>query len=128
MNEIVLKVKALKAFQKDKPGKQFNSNDFANVVNLKHGTDENTRYLRQWEKRKGIKAKGCANLNCDNHKSYDALQGAHVKIVGDADGRWYITPLCHVCNSADNKNLMAVYKEDLELFTVIKDIELCDGQ
>lgn len=31
-----------------------------NVKNIHHGTDEETKYIRQWEEYKGRKAKGCA--------------------------------------------------------------------
>ena len=124
MNEIVLKKKAFEAYMKDNPEKSSIEDDVVNVINIQHGTDEGTQYVHQWEQNKGRKAKGCANLNCDNHYSYDALQGAHVMIHGGKDRRWYITPLCHVCNRADNYDLMPVYREDLGLYTDIKDIEL----
>lgn len=93
-----------------------------NVINLHHGTDEGTRYVRQWEAYKSREAKGCANINCNNHPSYDAMQGAHVRITDGDDDRWYITPLCHACNSDSNDEKMVVYKEDLALYNDIKDI------
>ena len=44
-----------------------------NVKNIHHGTDEGTKYIRQWEEYKDRKAKGCANIGCENHNAYDAL-------------------------------------------------------
>lgn len=93
-----------------------------NVKNIHHGTDEGTKYIRQWEEYKDRKAKGCANIGCENHNAYDALEGGHVKKVGCCDDSWYITPLCHSCNSATNDDEMTVHEDDLALYNEIKDL------
>ena len=93
-----------------------------NVKNIHHGTDEETKYIRQWEEYKGRKAKGCANIGCVNHNAYDALEGGHVKKVGCDDDSWYRTPLCHSCNSATNDDEMTVHEDDLAPFNEIKDL------
>lgn len=93
-----------------------------NVKNIHHGTDEGSKYIRQWEEYKGRKAKGCANIRCANHNAYEALEGAHVKKVGSDDGSWYITPLCHSCNSSTNDDDMTVYEDDLAPYEKIKDL------
>lgn len=95
--------------------------DMVNVKNINHGTDQNTNYINQWETYMDKTLCGCANINCKNHDSYDALVGGHVKIIGSTDNRWYITPLCHSCNGKDEFE-MAVYKEDLALLTEIKNL------
>jgi len=123
MNEIKFIKRGLVEFLK---GRQNNTSldDVVNVINLHHKPNEGSKYVRQWELYKSRTLRGCANLNCPNHSEYSALVGAHVKIVGEDDGRWYITPLCHVCNSDDNNEEMTVYKKDLALYTEIKDIEV----
>lgn len=68
-------------------------------------------------------AKGCANLNCDNHQKCDSLVGAHLKIEGE-EKTWYITPLCHSCNSDDNDDPMPVRKEVLAPYVEVKDLEV----
>lgn len=93
-----------------------------NIKNIHHGTDDGTKYIRQWEEYKGRKAKGCANIGCENHSAYDALEGGHVKKVGCGDDSWYITPLCHSCNSATNDDDMTVHEDDLALYNEIKDL------
>lgn len=93
-----------------------------NVKNIHHGTDEESKYIRQWEKYKGRKAKGCANTSCENHNAYNALEGAHVKKVGCGDDTWYITPLCHSCNSSTNDDEMMVHEDDLAPYKEIKDL------
>ena len=93
-----------------------------NVKNIHHGTDESSNYIRQWEEYKARKAKGCANTRCSNHNSYDALEGGHVKKVGCGDDSWYITPLCHICNSSTNDEEMVVYEDDLAPYNEIKDL------
>lgn len=93
-----------------------------NIKNIHHGTDEGTKYIRQWEKYKERKAKGCANIGCENHNNYDALEGGHVKKVGCDDDSWYVIPLCHVCNSATNDDEMTVHEYDLALYNEIKDL------
>ena len=123
MKEIKFRKKGLVEYLKEKKN-EANLDDVVNVINLHHKPDEGSKYVSQWESFKGRKLKGCANLNCPNHKEYDALVGAHVKIVGEDDGRWYITPLCHVCNSDENDDEMTVYREDLALYTEIMDIEV----
>ena len=119
MGEIIFIKKGLDVYLKESLIKDFD--DVVNVINIDHGTDANTKYIRQWEAYKSRKLKGCANLNCDNHKKHDALVGGHVKIKGSNDNRWYITPLCHSCNAQDGLE-MVVYKEDLALYTEIKDL------
>lgn len=82
------------------------------VKNLHHGTDEESKYIHQWEDYKGRMADDCANLDCPNYMARKALVGAHVKKVGN-DRHWYIVPLCHVCNSDDNDDEMRVREIDL---------------
>lgn len=94
-----------------------------NVINIHHKQENATRYLRQWEAYMGRKADGCANLDCDNHQKCDSLVGAHVKIEGN-ENTWYITPLCHVCNSDDNNAPMPVKKEDLGPYEDVKEISV----
>ena len=123
MKNIVFRKRGLAEYLKEnKNGASID--DVVNVINLHHKPDEGTRYVRQWETFKERELKGCANINCPNHYSNEALVGAHVKKVGENDGHWYITPLCHECNSDDNDGEMTVYKDDLALYTEIKDIEL----
>lgn len=123
MKSIVFRKKGLDTYMKEKLNAD-SLDDVVNVINLHHKPDEGSKFVQQWEKHKGRTLRGCANLNCLNHSEYDTLVGAHVKMVGEDDGRWYITPLCHVCNSDDNDDEMAVYKEDLALYTEIKDIKV----
>lgn len=122
MNCIKFRKKSLEAFIKES-GAKANLDNVVNVINLHHKKEKGTRYLRQWEKSMGRKANGCANIDCDNHQECDSLVGAHVKIVG-GDNTWYITPLCHVCNSDDNNDSMPVKKEDLAPYEDVKDIEV----
>lgn len=117
---VAFKKKGFNAYLKEQ--QKIDIDNVVNVINLHHGTDEGTRYVRQWEAYKCRKAEGCANINCENHQSYDALQGAHVKLADGDDDHWYITPLCHSCNSDANNDKMVVYKEDLALYNDIKDI------
>lgn len=49
--------------------------------------------------------------------------GAHVKIKGN-ENTWYITPLCHVCNSYDNNDPMPVRKEYLAPYAEVKEISV----
>lgn len=120
MSDIKFRMKSLESYIKESGGK-VNLDDVVNVINIHHKKENGTRYLRQWEAYMGRKAKGCANLDCDNHQKCDSLVGAHVKIEGD-ERTWYITPLCHVCNSDDNNDPMPVRKEDLALYMDVKDI------
>ena len=120
MKVIKCRKKGLEEYLKEKISGT-NLDDVVKVKNLHHKADEGSKYVRQWESFKRRKLKGCANLNCPNHQQYDDLVGAHVIIVGD-DDCWYITPLCHVCNSDDNDEEMSVSKEDLGLYTEIKDL------
>lgn len=122
MNSIKFRKKSLEAFIKECGGKA-NLDNVVNVINLHHKKENGTRYLRQWEKYMGLKANGCANFDCDNHQKCNSLVGAHVKIEG-SDNTWYITPLCHVCNSDDNNDTMPVRKEDLAPNEDVKDIEV----
>ncbi len=123
MKSIVFKKKGLETYLKKHQEKDVNSDDTENVVNIHHKKETGTRYLLQWESYKKRNAKGCANLDCENHKNCDSLVGAHVKIEGDKN-TWYITPLCHMCNSDDNDEPMPVYKEDLAPYIDVKDIEV----
>ena len=121
MGEIIFRKKGLDEYLNE--SLENNLDDVVNVINVNHGTDDNTNYIAQWEIYKDRDRKGCANLNCNNYKGCDALVGGHVKIKGSDDGRWYITPLCHSCNAQDGLE-MVVYKKDLALYTEIKDIPL----
>ena len=61
------------------------------VRNLPHGTDENSKYIRQWESIEGREAKGCSNYLCKNDEEKPALVGAHVIKDGrKVDKNWYI--------------------------------------
>lgn len=120
MSDIKFRMKSLVEYIKESGG---SLDGVVNVINIHHKKENGTRYLRQWEIYMGRKAKGCANLDCDNHKKYDSLVGAHVKIEGN-DNTWYITPLCHACNSDDNNDLMPVRKEDLAPYEEVKKIEV----
>ena len=91
------------------------------VKNIDHGTDDNTDYVGAWEGIKGS-ALGCSNLDCSNEDDNPALVGGHVKKVDTDDNSWYITPLCHKCNAATNKDTMRVYEDRLVAYNVIKDI------
>ena len=115
MNIIKFTKRGFITFLKEKK----NLKEVVTVKNINHGTDQNTNYINQWETYTGKSLCGCANINCENHASYDALVGGHVKIMGDTDNRWYITPLCHSCNGKDEFE-MVVYKENLALLTEIK--------
>ena len=121
MKEIVFRKKGLDTYMKEKPN-DLTLDDVVNVINLHHKPDEGSKFVRQWEVYKSKTLRGCANLNCKNHQEYKALVGAHVKIVGEDNGHWYITPLCHVCNSDDNDDVMTVYKEDLASCADVKAI------
>lgn len=92
------------------------------VRNLHHGTDENSKYLRQWESLEGREAKGCSNYLCKNDEEKPALVGAHVIKAGrKEDKNWYIVPLCHKCNSDDFKGSILVRKADLALYKEVKE-------
>lgn len=121
MSEIKFRKKSLETFIKECEGK-IDFGDVVNVINIHHEKEYGTRYLRQWEAYMVSKATGCANLDCDNHQKCDSLVGAHVKIEGK-ENTWYITPLCHVCNSDDNNDPMPVRKEDLAPYAEVKDVE-----
>lgn len=123
MKGIVFRKKGLDTYMREKLNGA-TLDEVVNVINLHHKPDEGSKFVHQWAAYKGRSLKGCANLNCPNHGECSALVGAHVKMVGEDDGRWYITPLCHVCNSDDNNEEMTVYKKDLALYTEIKDIEV----
>lgn len=91
------------------------------VKNLHHGTDESSKYIRQWEAATGRKATRCCNLLCENEEDNPKLVGAHViKCGNDVDKNWYIVPLCHKCNSDDNDEEMEVYESNLVLYQEIK--------
>lgn len=98
--------------------------DLVKVKNLHHDTDENSRYIRQWELDKQRKAIKCANLGCKNKTKNPALVGAHVFKVDDNDDRWYICPLCHQCNDDENDDIMVVHESDLALYKEIKEIKI----
>lgn len=84
------------------------------VKNLNHQPDENSTLLQDWEEVTGRTATYCANLNCPNRQVHPALVGGHVYKVGDdTDDNWYITPLCHMCNSQFNVDEMEVYERNL---------------
>lgn len=84
------------------------------VKNIDHEPDENSTLLADWETVKGHEAYRCSNLNCPNEKDDPALVGAHVcKVGNDTDDNWYITPMCHKCNSSHNKEAMTVYEHNL---------------
>lgn len=115
-------VKKIDDFLKERLGREVAESVINNIKkivlikNLHHGTDENSSYLKQWEEEKGVKAERCANLDCENTEPNPALVGAHV-IKGDKkDGRWYICPLCHKCNSDNNNDLMRASELDLILY------------
>lgn len=92
------------------------------VKNLHHGTDEYSKYLRQWESLEEREAKRCSNYFCKNEVENPALVGAHVIKAGrNADKNWYIVPLCHKCNSDDYKDPICVRKEDLALYKEVKE-------
>lgn len=92
------------------------------VKNLHHGTDEGSKYLRQWESLKGREATGCSNFVCKNNEKNPALVGAHVIKVGSKeDKNWYIVPLCHKCNSDDFDETILVRKDDLALYKEVKE-------
>ncbi len=122
MSEIKFRKKSLEAFIKECEGK-IDLSDVVNVINIHHEKENGTRYLRQWEAYMGRKAKGCANIDCYNHQKCNSLVGAHVKIEGN-ENTWYITPLCHVCNSDENNAPMPVRKEDLGPYEEVKKIEV----
>lgn len=96
------------------------------VKNLHHGTDEGSRYIRQWEvyKKKKNTHTRCANLGCKNEEKNPALVGAHVIKVDSSDNAWYICPLCHKCNDDNNDDIMTVYGSDLAPFAAVKNIPL----
>lgn len=122
MSEIKFRKQSLEAFIKECEGK-IDLSDVVNVINIHHEKENGTRYIHQWEVYMGRKAKGCANIDCDNHQKCNSLVGAHVKIEGN-ENTWYITPLCHVCNSDDNNAPMPVRKEDLAPYEEVKKIEV----
>ena len=122
MSEIKFRKKSLEAFIKECEGK-IDLSDVVNVINIHHKQENATRYLRQWEAYMGRKAKGCANIDCDNHQKCNSLVCAHVKIEGN-ENTWYITPLCHVCNSDDNNDPMPVRKEYLAPYAEVKEMEV----
>ena len=122
MKSIVFRKKSLEAYIKECERKM-DLDEIVNVINIHHKKENGTRYLRQWEAYKGRKATGCANLDCDNHQKCNSLVGAHVKIEGN-ENTWYITPLCHKCNSDDNNDPMPVKKEDLGPYMEVKKIEV----
>lgn len=84
------------------------------VKNLNHQPDENSTLLQDWEDVTDRTATCCANLNCPNKQVNPALVGGHVYKVGDdTDDNWYITPLCHMCNSPFNLDEIEVYERNL---------------
>ena len=122
MSEIKFRKKSLEAFIKECEGK-IDLSDVVNVINIHHERENGTRYIRQWEAYMGRKAKGCANIDCDNHQKCNSLVGAHVKIEGN-ENTWYITPLCHKCNSDDNNDLMPVRKAAVAPYEEVKKTEV----
>ena len=119
---IIFTKRGLESFCKEQRSNDIDFDRVINVENLQHGTDENSKYIKQWTKYKGRHLIGCANLNCPNHDSYDALVGAHVKLLDDSEDSYYIVPLCHVCNSEENADIMTVYVKDLALLSEIEKI------
>lgn len=98
--------------------------DIVTIKNLRHGTDENSKYIRQWEAYMKHKADHCINLGCTNKKAHPALVGAHVIKVDEDDKSWYIAPLCHECNSDDKKEEMQVLGCNLAPYTEIEDLQV----
>lgn len=94
-----------------------------NVKNVHHGTDEDSKYLKSWEKITNRKAKYCANYSCKNRNASPKLVGAHVKKVWVKDNSWYIIPLCHMCNSDENNDMMLVREKDLVPYHDVAEIE-----
>ena len=92
------------------------------MKNLHHGTDENSKYIKQWESLKGHKAEGCSNCVCKNDEKNPVLVGAHLIKEGDkVDKNWYIVPLCHKCNSDDYDGTILVKWDDLALYKEVKE-------
>jgi len=54
-------------------------------------------WIKYWEDATGLRAGSCHRVDCLTNHS-DAIDGAHVQLVGSTDRRWYIVPLCHTCN------------------------------
>ena len=52
----------------------------------------------------------CSNSDCENEEQNPEIVGAHVRIEGEpVTGKYaWIVPLCHVCNSDDNKDAMVL--------------------
>ena len=52
----------------------------------------------------------CSNSDCENEEQNPEIVGAHVRIEGEpATGKdAWIVPLCHKCNSDDNKDAMVL--------------------
>ena len=92
------------------------------VKNLKERPKDGTDYIGAWEGIKGT-ASGCSNLDCENEDKNPTLVGGHVIKVDSDDKSWYITPLCHKCNSSENETPMIVYENRLIPYEVIKDIK-----
>ena len=71
----------------------------AQVKNL-HGTSDNSppigysTWKEWWEHKKGKKFYYCSNSVCLNK----AEVGAHVQKHSSSDRKWYIVPLCIMCN------------------------------
>lgn len=63
------------------------------VRNLREGSRDGN-WIKYWENATGLKASLCKNTRC--YKS--ATDGAHVQLVNSSNNKWYIVPLCHVCN------------------------------
>ena len=127
-NMIRFRMKSMKDHLKEKIVRKImnelkkNISTLVPVKNLHHGTDENSKYLRQWESLEEREAKGCSNHFCKNDEENPALVGAHViKVGSEVDKNWYIVPLCHKCNSDDYEDSICVRKEDLALYKEVKE-------
>lgn len=104
------------------------SRNKVDVINLHHGSEQGTRYVRQWEVLMNQEADTCSNLDCPNKKTKPALVGAHVKLDDGKHGPTYIIPLCHSCNSYHNNDPMTVFKDQLALLKEVNKIMLEDDE
>ena len=52
-------------------------------------------WLNYWEVQTGRKVSECGALGCGGRD----LVGAHVQKANGYDNRWYVTPLCRLCNN-----------------------------
>lgn len=70
------------------------------VRNLQEGS-RSGNWIKYWEDATGQDATYCHKVGCLSK----ATDGAHVQLVNSTNRKWYIVPLCHVCNCQRGQEL-----------------------